>query len=216
MKTKKCRLTWQESGCEFSVVLCVCCSRSHKCQVHSVQDGPCQRRGFFGVRGEEVVDPPADRGERRERRRPHRHLENEAQHILQFFLQMSWEACWLTQVFFSLALPWSVTTMPFLVSFYPGSESMVGCACRLSTRHSLSSRFDTRRRFRTSGIGITFPLRFPLISFSMQAHMVLRQTATRKDMLHSTNQDAAALYVFYCSGVSCQLLKPVIMVARLH
>lgn len=56
------------------LTLPVSCSRPHQRQVHRVQDEPGQRRGLLRLRGEEVVDASADRGERRERRRPQRPL----------------------------------------------------------------------------------------------------------------------------------------------
>ncbi len=34
--------------------------------------------------------------------------------------------------------------------------------------------------------------------------------------IHETNQEAAALRVFYCSAVSCQRLKPVIVLMQLQ
>ena len=119
---------------------CVCCVRSHERQVHSVQDEPCQRRGVLGVGGEEVVDPPADRGERRERRRPHRHLENEARRVPP-------SSCFI----FSRSLLWSMKTTLFLISFYPGSALFrkYGRPCVQVTDETFS-HFDMQWQFRTS------------------------------------------------------------------
>lgn len=178
--------------------LCMCCFRSHKRQVHSVQDEPRQQRGFFGVRGEEVVDPSADCGERRERRRPHRHLEKTLRLIPDVFpfLQMSREARRSTRSRF--------ISSPLISEKKSFSKLFL---CRFWTVQKVQKAwqpafFDMQWRFHTPGIGTTFPLWFFAHSncwvFLCRYILVLKQTVTRTCCIHQTNQRAAAVCVFYC------------------
>ena len=204
----------------FSV--CMYRVRSHK---HQGQDEPCQRWSLFRVRGEEVVDPSADCGERWERRRPHRHVETRRSTSCSF-LQISRDACWLSQVvWFLLALPLindNTFSNIFLIQVLELFRKY-GRLCVIDWDICWAAFLTCSDNFIPLGNVLLFLCDFHslwLLSFSMQVYMVLKQIVwwlwpARTCWIYEMNRDAAAVCVFYCYAVSCQRLKPIIVVIQL-
>lgn len=128
-------------------------------------------------------------------------------------------AGWLQVISFPLALPWSMKTVLFLIFFYPGSElfRQYGKLCV----QVIDETFVEQPFWHAVAISYfwdRYPLWCPLIVIAevFYAGKCGVKADCDREGIHETNQDAAAVCVFYCSAVSCHRLKPVIVLMQLQ
>lgn len=138
-----------------------------------------------------MVDPSADCGERRERRRPHRHLENEAQRLLPFFTDELGSLPADPKSFsFPLVLPRSTETAFYKLFYLFIQVQVIHWAAMLTCSDD----------FLHLGKVLRFLCDFHslwLLGFSMQPHMGLKQTVTGKGHVAFMKQTKKLLlYVF--------------------